>query len=289
MVTPRRLRAYRTGAALFLQSLVLPFVQAQDNPFDCKVSLDGGKLQYDLTPLEGVHTLFRTRDIPPTRMVDEVQFNLCKDLQKREEIAEGDQCAEGTRACLTMTNKKEGENDRVVATIPLAVTKQLNPQITSIGSPTKGINIVFHGSEYPSTDPIPQSFNISIYCDTTASEPSFEPYRGAQLSVTWNNPSGCPFSGNDSPPKEDDKEGNGSGQGDEHVGSGIGWFFLILLLAFVVYFVGGSYHNYSTYGATGLDMIPHRDFWRDVPYILRDIVSHLCSAIRPSRSGYIAV
>lgn len=88
---PRTLRAYRTGAALFLQSLVLPFVQAQDSPFDCKVSLDGGKLQYDLTSLEGVHTLFRTRDIPPTRMVDEVQFNLCNDLQKREGIAEGDQ------------------------------------------------------------------------------------------------------------------------------------------------------------------------------------------------------
>lgn len=88
---PRTLRAYRTGAALFLQSLVLPFVQAQDNPFDCKVSLDGGKLQYDLTSLEGVHTLFRTRDIPPTRMVDEVQFNLCNDLQKREGVAEGDQ------------------------------------------------------------------------------------------------------------------------------------------------------------------------------------------------------
>ena len=37
----------------------------------------------------------------------------------------------------------------------------------------------------------------------------------------------------------------------------------------------------------------HRDFWREVPYMLRDLVSHICSAVRPrhssSRSGYIAV
>ena len=36
----------------------------------------------------------------------------------------------------------------------------------------------------------------------------------------------------------------------------------------------------------------HRDFWREVPYMLRDVVSHLCSTVRPrqsSRGGYIAV
>ena len=91
MVTSRRLRPYRAVIALFLQSLVLPFVQAQDNPFDCKVSLDGGKQQYDLTSLKGAHTMFRTREIPPSRMIDEVHFNLCEDLQKREDVAEGDQ------------------------------------------------------------------------------------------------------------------------------------------------------------------------------------------------------
>lgn len=45
--------------------------------------------------------------------------------------------------------------------------------------------------------------------------------------MTWSNPAGCPFSGNDSPPKEDDKEGDDGERSDEHVGSGIGWFFLL--------------------------------------------------------------
>ena len=29
-----------------------------------------------------------------------------------------------------------------------------------------------------------------------------------------------------------------------------------LLLAFIAYFVLGAYYNYSTYGATGADLIP---------------------------------
>jgi autophagy-related protein 27 len=80
------------------------------------------------------------------------------------------------------------------------------------------------------------------------------------------------------------------------------------------YFALGAYYNYSTYGATGLDMMPwvplyyllgfplqailtpasprHRDFWREVPYMLRDVVNHLCASFRPrhsSRGGYIVV
>jgi hypothetical protein len=48
-----------------------------------------------------------------------------------------------------------------------------------------------------------------------------------------------------------------------------GWFRIIC--AILAYFVLGSYYNYSQYGATGLDMIPHRDLWRDVPYIIGDL------------------
>lgn len=44
-----------------------------------------------------------------------------------------------------------------------------------------------------------------------------------------------------------------------------------LICAIVAYFVLGSYYNYSQYGASGLDMIPHRDLWRDVPYIVGDL------------------
>lgn len=43
-----------------------------------------------------------------------------------------------------------------------------------------------------------------------------------------------------------------------------------------------------------INILPsHRDFWKEVPYMLKDVVSHLCSNVRPrrtaTRGGYIAV
>jgi hypothetical protein len=91
------------------------------------------------------------------------------------------------------------------------------------------------------------------------------------------------------------------------------WATLRLFIALAGYFALGAYYNYTTYGATGVDLIPcvsplllvalilkaliigcrHRDFWREVPYMLRDVVSHLCSSFQSrhstGRGGYIAV
>ncbi|KAI5120310.1 hypothetical protein M0805_005814 [Coniferiporia weirii] len=257
--------------------------QAQD-PFDCSVTFDSTH-SFDLTKLKGEQIVTRIRETPPSRMLDEVRFDLCGDLARQDGVAEGDQCPSGTRACLTMTNHKGDNSARVIAAIPLAVSSALNPETALLSSP-KGLNVVFHGSEYPTTDPIPQSLNVSLLCDTEQGDPSFISYYGAQLVVEWHTPAGCGFLKDDPP-----SDGGNSEEGEEKkVGSGIGWFFLLLFLAFVAYFAIGAYYNYSTYGAVGADLIPHRDFWREVPYVLRDVVSHLCTALRPSpRNGYIAV
>lgn len=284
----RQTRATAVAAALSVLCM-LPLANAQDsNSFDCNISLNNGAQKYDLTALAGEHVLSRVRETPPSKMTDEVRFDLCGELQKKSGVQDGDQCPEETRACLTMTNQKGENTDRIIAVIPLAVRSVLKPEITSITSPSKGVNVVFHGSSYPSTNPMPQAFNITILCDTSQSDPSFVSYNGAQLYAEWKAPAGCEFTGSE-PPKDDGGSKEGGGKEGEKVGSGIGWFFLLLVLAFIAYFVIGAYYNYSTYGAVGLDLIPHRDFWRDVPYVIRDIVSHLCSAVRPTRSGYIAV
>jgi autophagy-related protein 27 len=93
------------------------------------------------------------------------------------------------------------------------------------------------------------------------------------VDVEWSHPAGCGVGGS-----------NGGGSGDENkgeekkerVGSGIGWFFLVwdilfqfydvmeaygimcrLLLAIIAYFALGAYYNYTTYGASGVDLIPY--------------------------------
>jgi hypothetical protein len=190
--------------------------------------------------------------------------------------------------------------------------------------------MTLHGPTYPSSttlEPKPQEFVVDLLCATEETQPELKSYDGARALVEWRAPSGCnfrsdPSSGGDD--KTPDKE--------EAVGSGMGWFFLLfvfpsafkddklltwntlrLFIAFAGYFALGAYYNYTTYGATGVDLIPcvssllfvalilkhlsfgcrHRDFWREVPYMLRDVVSHLCSSFQSrqstSRGGYISV
>jgi len=229
-------------------------------------------------------------------MVDELRFNLCEDLTSLEDVAEGDQCPSGTRACLTKTNKKEGDSDRVIAAIPVA-RSPLSPEPTLLSS-SKSLSLTFHGNSYPDSaeESIPQSVKFSLLCADETTDPKFVSYDNGQVHIEWSTPSGCGSTNEQQPPQDDDKTGGGGG-GDndgkpQGVGSGLGFFFLVLLLAFGGYFALGAYYNYSTYGARGVDLIPHRDFWREVPYMLQDVVSHLCSTVRPrrsSRGGYIAV
>jgi len=293
-------RRRRTANAASLLSLVfasyLSVARAQDD--SCRVEVDG--MKYDLTALAGEHSVSRTRDTPPTSMEDTVRFNLCGELNALDGVDEADQCPSGTTACLTKTNKKGSESDRVVAVIPVAQTSEPKPDYSILSSP-KGLSMIMHGASYPSSssaDPIPQSFNLSLLCSTDMSDATLKSYDGSQVRVEWSAPAGCGFQGDEEPPTNGggDEGGDRDGEKDDSqqsVGSGIGWFFLVLLLVFVGYFILGAYYNYSTYGATGADLIPHRDFWREVPYMLRDVVSHLCSSFRPrrssSRGGYIAV
>ncbi|KAJ7579212.1 autophagy-related protein 27 [Mycena floridula] len=275
-------------------SLLLLFshsVLADDNGFDCAFNI--GATKYDLNSLAGVHEVTRERSTPPTTMVDTVRFNLCHDLPINADVDAKDQCPSGTHVCLTKSNKKEGHTDRVVSVIPIAQTASLDASSTSLTSP-KGISIVFHGPEYPTSESKSQKFVLSLVCSTENGAPTITSYDGAELALSWSVPEAC---GDSNEGKEGDTGGGGEEPKDpkkrESVGSGIGWFFLVLFLALATYFGVGAYYNYSTYGASGMDLVPHRDFWQEVPYMLRDVVSHLCSTVRPrrtsSRGGYISV
>ncbi|KAF5370892.1 hypothetical protein D9758_002033 [Tetrapyrgos nigripes] len=259
----------------------------QDSSFDCKFNI--GSTKFDLTSLAKEQTVNRTRETPPTKMKDVFTFNLCSDLQLTDTLGKQDQCPEGTRGCLTKVNVKE-DVERVVSVIQVAKTSSLDASYSMLSSPN-GISLVFHGATYPNDSSPQQYLNLTLLCDQSPdTDPiKFVSYNGSELRVEWVTSAACAT----------ENGGGDSGSGNEDdgssrsYGSGLGWFFLVLLLAFAAYFGLGAYYNYTTYGASGLDLIPHRDFWKEVPYLLRDVVSHLCSVVRPrrtsSRGGYIAV
>ncbi|KAF8658246.1 hypothetical protein AX16_002022 [Volvariella volvacea WC 439] len=280
--------------SLLITTLLLssPLTRAADDadPFDCHVTVDNVK--WDLTKLAGEKSLSRTLSSPPTSNVETLRFNLCGNLRTSEDVSKDDQCSEDTRACLTTVNKKPDNSDRIISVVPLAQTSLLSPSFARLSAPDS-LSILLNGPEYPHPNDsvlTKQSLNVTLICSRDSdSDPEFVSYDGAEYKLKWKVPEGCPLDNNGQP----NDGNNDGGNGEEEVGSGIGWFFLVLLLAFLAYFGLGAYYNYSTYGSRGADLIPHRDFWKDVPYMFSDVISHLCSTIRPqpssSRGGYIAV
>ena len=79
---------YRDLANLPFLLILCQVVLADD--FDCKPTLEGS--HYDLTSLgNGEHVVNRTRETPPTQMVDSLAFDICGDLKTKEGLSEHDQ------------------------------------------------------------------------------------------------------------------------------------------------------------------------------------------------------
>ncbi|KAI1300729.1 hypothetical protein EDD11_005952, partial [Mortierella claussenii] len=76
---------------------------------------------------------------------------------------------------------------------------------------------------------------------------------------------------------------------------GMGGFsvFLTILAVFgMMYIILGALYNRKVYGATGLDLLPHIDFWRDFPSLVVDVVRHVWDSVtaRATRgTGYVSV
>ncbi|KAG9036585.1 hypothetical protein FRB95_008419 [Tulasnella sp. JGI-2019a] len=285
------MRGYSTVISLVLCSLC-HLITTQ--PWNCKAEI--GAYSWDLTALNKEKTISRTRSSPPSTFEDEVRFNLCDVIKKREGYDSLDQCPSGTLACFTEVNKKPNDGaERITAVIPLAVESGLNIQYKII-PPAIGLTLLLHGSRWPADAPtsLRQSFNITLLCDpSTESEPKFVSYNQGDggMFVEWSNPSACAHEGGDqkspdtTPPPS---PGDGPSKSE---GGGMRWFFFLLLMGVIAYFGLGAYSNYTNYGSRGWDLVPHRDFWRDVPYLAGDLVAHIVNSIRGgnSRSGYVSV
>ncbi|KAG9074644.1 hypothetical protein FRC06_010555, partial [Ceratobasidium sp. 370] len=224
---------------------------AENGPFSCKVDISG--VHYDLSLLgHDERTAERDRAMPPSTMHDALRFNICTDLKHQDGVKDVDQCGQGTRACLTTTNKKEGEQDRVVSVVPLAQTSSSYTIQPFSSSSEKGLTLILNAGAYPS-DGSNQSLKIVMFCTKETQAPKFTGYDGSQATLEWHVVEACGPQSTGDPPKT----GGGSSPPGENVGgSSMGWFFFILFLIIALYFGLGAYHNYNRYGASGWDLVP---------------------------------
>ncbi|GAA5905493.1 hypothetical protein JCM8208_004298 [Rhodotorula glutinis] len=271
--------------------------------WDCTLQL--GSLHFDLNQVKGREEWEIESQTPPTVLKNRYALSLCDALPDPPSSAPDDDCPHGTRLCMRAFSTRQGYDDRLLSVVPVAGEIDggggLNPRAEEKEGSKPDERWVFEmgGGRYNGVD---QKARIDMVCDEGAKEtaPTVDEYDagGGILYLSWRTFAACPTSG-DAPPPPDPPSGDDGGDKDKNddrepdrdpVGHSrslgfFGWFFTLLFVALLAYFGLGAYHNYSTYGATGWDMIPNRDVWRDLPFVISD----LFKGRGGSRSGYSAL
>ncbi|ORX39395.1 autophagy-related protein 27, partial [Kockovaella imperatae] len=253
--------------------------------FDCQFT--SSSIKYDLIPLGALRTASKDTPTQPTTSKAQASMSLCSELEWQDGIADEDQCPEHTIVCLTLVNHKESADpkERVTAVVPIWKTDTSNDRIWTepLGrNGQDGVRISVQGNDYSGTS---QHLNLTLLCDDSATDPNptFISYSGGYLSLEWATPDACPRSG-------DTYDDGGEDSGGISLWTLIKTLFWLLIIGLIIYFAVGIFYNHQQYSAKGWDLLPHRDFWRSAPDILRDLFSHLFANVRGggggSRGGY---
>ncbi|WVR09557.1 hypothetical protein IAU60_006626 [Kwoniella sp. DSM 27419] len=271
----------RRPFAILATAVLLPITAA----FSC--SLTSSDIPYDLNALSGTKVLSKESQTPPTTSEAKVSMELCGNdgLGPEDGIPDEDKCPPNTRVCLKLLNHKSSASDpdRITAVVPiwLADTPEDDVFTTPMGKTgEQGLKIYVQGPEYAG---VRQHLNLTLLCDPSAenTEPEFASYTSGLVSLEWTTKEACPRDQSPSPP--------GSPAPDSSSGLGFWGFikfvFWLCVVGLIAYFAIGMFYNHQQYSARGWDLVPHRDFWREVPVLVKDLFSHLVAGFRGQGGG----
>ncbi|ORY89720.1 autophagy-related protein 27 [Leucosporidium creatinivorum] len=254
--------------------------------WDCKTPLQLGKQSFDLSSLAGEHHFEVSTPTPPTITKTSYRLSLCSPLSLIPSTPAADQCPQDTNLCMTTISTREGLEDRVISVVP--VVQKLAEGTPEVEQGDGGWWLALGGGEY---NTVRQKARVEMLCDAAAKETvptftSYDPLTGL-LTLKWTTAAACDTTEGGTPtpppPKDDDKDKPKEGEEKNPRAEGgmgfFGWFFTLLILFFLSYLILGSWHNYTQYGATGVDAIPHKELWRDLPWLVKDLVKGECSLL----------
>ncbi|KAK4689223.1 autophagy-related protein 27, partial [Tremellales sp. Uapishka_1] len=270
-----------------LPLLPLILLATSVHSFSCITTVQ--TIPYKLTPLAGVRTVSKDTPTPPTTSEAKVQLGLCSEdgMPHNDDLTDEDQCPEGTRLCLTLLNHKASseEEERITAVIPIWPVALADSEITQTALGSKGadgLRIQVKGNEYAGTQ---QYLNLSLICSQSAADPAptFISYTSGVLDLEWATPDACPRA-DDSPldPSRPEEGSDPSGGGFWRFIKSLFWLIILVL---ILYFGIGIFYNHQQYSARGWDLVPHRDFWRELPLLLSDLFGHVFAGLRGSNGG----
>ncbi|CAO0795627.1 unnamed protein product [Mucor circinelloides] len=280
-----------SGVALAIQ----PYCQPGFKPIADK------DLQLDLSKLNNVFTISHDEKTPPTVTTTEVQVNLCDSLPVPSENAQ-DFCGKDSLICRRIIHTK-GETKSVDYIQTMAENKdntEFKPIKPEDDATKSGYQYILSLNGGTWADKV-QSAQVFLECDESGSkdkpsDPTVVSYNNNVLTLQWKTAFACASKAGEKKPDDGKKTTPPpppSNPENEKKGmSGIGIFFTIVFVLAAVYFVGGAFYNFKMYNARGLDLIPHREFWFDLPYLIRDLFAHVVDSVMSRRrgtGGYVAV
>ncbi|ORZ24105.1 autophagy-related protein 27 [Absidia repens] len=243
-------------------------------------------------------------DTKPAAKITRTYVNICNPLTKPSGGVDDYFCKDNTYACLRLFHKK-GDTENLDEVEELAgdyENSKLNPEF-KIASDNQDLStegskftLTLHGGKVLDKT---QTVEITLECGHSESRdnpngPNLVSDDGYITKLHWKVAFACATKVGENPPPQQPPNdgGDNTHKPDEGGKSAIGWFFTILGIALGVYFIGGAIYNFKVFNARGLDLIPHRDFWLDLPYLIKDLISHLMETVTSRRSGgsgYVSV
>ncbi|KAJ7044571.1 autophagy-related protein 27-domain-containing protein [Mycena alexandri] len=159
-------------------------------------------LEFDLCPLllSNNLTISFREDTPPTLTSYRYAFGLDAPLKRDFQLPPDEQCPEGTRICLIVTNtrpKHPSEPSRIFQVVPIAGDAGLNPKAKLLPKVHaddlhEPLQVTFHGGLYNHQS---QKASFQFHCDHDVNEPTFPEFSwqfNGTHSFTWRSKHACP-------------------------------------------------------------------------------------------------
>ncbi|PWN34972.1 uncharacterized protein FA14DRAFT_167408 [Meira miltonrushii] len=282
------------SSLLPLQIFILAVGVWASSTFDCK-NVRSENYQFDLSRFNFPVEIMDTEQTPPTTTKTSIKIDLCAPLPQENGPAV-EQCKEGTRICMRVINDKKGEGERVTQVISAGGngiddgkwSVQLGEHVDGA---ERVLELEMAGDYYGDRK---QRTEIDFRCNKNGpkdAKPIMKKYdrEEGKLKLEWTTPYACTThmgGAGDNDRSDTDKGGNQDPNKNSGGWGFFSWFFFLLIVGGIVYFVAGLWRNYNEYGVIEL---PNKDFWREAPYIAKDMGKHIYSTVSgqgSSRGAY---
>lgn len=253
----------------------------------------GGK-NYDLSAISGPKTVSYTIDTPPSKRRMDFVLDPCESLKQDKKVPADEQCPDNTIICGLGYVQLPKASDFVISEVmPFGNGPAPQYQALPGGSEAEEGLLTSYKNPWGSE-------NVEIELRYVCSEKEEGPKVDNDMlglgfyAITWKTPAACASDGSKpkQPVKEDPKDPKDPKEPKDESASW-GWFtwmFIIIVLGIAVYIIGNAWINYDRYGNAGVDLLPHSDSLRDVPFLVRDLVQKIVGTFTgSSRTGYSAV